>query len=132
MFWKVALPKTRWLVHVLIVGTILVMACGWMGGSEPTPTPAATGAAPAGASPSPDSKPAASPSPVASPSPSPSPAAGGETYTVAEGDTLASIAEKFYGDPALWRPIYDANRSAIGDNPDNLKIGTTLRIPPKP
>jgi nucleoid-associated protein YgaU len=51
---------------------------------------------------------------------------------VAEGDTLATIAARFYGDESLWRPIYDANRSLIGDNPDNVKIGTTLRIPPKP
>ena len=37
-----------------------------------------------------------------------------------------------YGDPTLWRRTYDANRSTIGDNPDNVRIGTTLRIPPKP
>jgi nucleoid-associated protein YgaU len=51
---------------------------------------------------------------------------------VGEGDTLATIAEKVYGDSSLWRPIYDANRSAIGENPDTVRIGTTLRIPPKP
>lgn len=51
---------------------------------------------------------------------------------MAEGDTLASIAERFYGDSAQWRRIYDANRSAIGDNPDNVRVGTTLRIPPGP
>jgi nucleoid-associated protein YgaU len=45
---------------------------------------------------------------------------------------LATIAERFYGDPTLWRPIYEANRSTIGDNPDNVRVGTTLRIPPKP
>lgn len=49
-----------------------------------------------------------------------------------EGDTLASIAERFYGDPALWRRIYDANRQAIGDNPDSLRLGTVLTIPPRP
>ena len=51
---------------------------------------------------------------------------------MAEGDTLATIAARFYGDETLWRRIYDANRTQIGDNPDNVKIGTTLRIPPKP
>jgi nucleoid-associated protein YgaU len=51
---------------------------------------------------------------------------------VAEGDTLATIAAKFYGDETLWRRIYDANRTQIGDNPDNVKLGATLRIPPKP
>ncbi|MCC7105192.1 MAG: LysM peptidoglycan-binding domain-containing protein, partial [Chloroflexi bacterium] len=77
----------------------------------------------------------------ASPSPSPAPAgrppaatatpAGAErTYTVEAGDTLGSIAQKMYGDSSQWRKIYDANRSAIGDNPDAVKIGTQLRIPP--
>ena len=51
---------------------------------------------------------------------------------MAEGDTLAVIAQKVYGDSSLWRRIYDANRNTIGDNPDNVRIGTTLRIPPKP
>lgn len=126
-------PRARWLVHALIVGTVLVTACGWVGGSPPTPTVTAPAAAPT-ASPSPESKPAAPPppSPSPSPSPGPSPVAGGESYTVADGDTLATIAEKLYGDPTLWRRIYDANRSTIGDNPDNVRVGTTLRIPPKP
>jgi nucleoid-associated protein YgaU len=117
----------------MIVGTVLIMACGWVGGSAPTPTlPAATlVTAP---SPSPVIQPLPSPTlpaPSPSPSPSPSPAAG-ESYTVAEGDTLATIAARFYGDETLWRRIYDANRTQIGDNPDNVKIGTTLRIPPNP
>jgi nucleoid-associated protein YgaU len=122
----------RWAVHTLIVGTVFIMACGWVGGNPPTPTPGATVAA---ATPSPSSQtvlpPPALPSPSPSPSPSPAPAAG-EPYTIAEGDTLATIAEKFYGDPTLWRPIYDANRAAIGDNPDNVRVGTSLRIPPRP
>ena len=110
MFKGLRVPRSRWLVHTLIVGTVLVMACGWVGGNPPTPTPA----------------------PTAAPAASPSPEAAGESYTVAEGDTLATIAEKFYGDSALWRRIYDANRSTIGDNPDSVRIGTTLRIPPQP
>ena len=132
MRWKTALLNPRWIVHVLIVGTVLVTACGWVGGNPPTPT--VSGVAPASPGPSPESKPAAPPSPSPSPSPSrsPSPAAVGESYVVAEGDTLATIAEKVYGDPALWRRIYDSNRSTIGENPDAVRIGTTLRIPPKP
>jgi len=51
---------------------------------------------------------------------------------VAEGDTLVIIAERLYGDGNLWRRIYDANREAIGNNPDNVRAGTVLRIPPKP
>ena len=127
MIRSLPVPRARWLVHALIVGTVLVMACGWVGGNPPTPT--LTAPTPAAASPSPESKPSPAPPP---PSPSPSPAAAGESYTVAEGDTLATIADKFYGDSALWRRIYDANRSTIGDNPDSVRIGTNLRIPPKP
>jgi nucleoid-associated protein YgaU len=66
--------------------------------------------------------------------PSPSPAvqtAGGESYEIQAGDTLATIAQQFYGDPTQWRRIYDANKDAIGDDPDKLKLGTKLSIPPK-
>jgi nucleoid-associated protein YgaU len=73
------------------------------------------------------------PSPAASPAASPSPtlAPGEQAYTVEAGDTLGSIAQKFYGDSSQWRKIYDANRSALGDNPDAIKPGTQIRIPPK-
>ena len=54
-------------------------------------------------------------------------AAGG--YTVRPGDTLSSIARRHYGDEALWRVIYEANRRSIGRNPDTLKVGMTLTIP---
>ena len=52
-------------------------------------------------------------------------------YTVVKGDTLSTIAGKFYGDvsPASWKRIYDANREVIGDNPSRLKIGMRLIIP---
>jgi nucleoid-associated protein YgaU len=78
---------------------------------------------------------------VASPSPaSPSPAATqaaqappgpGEEYEVKAGDTLLLISQQFYGDVALWRRIYDANREVIGADPDKLALGMKLRIPPK-
>jgi nucleoid-associated protein YgaU len=73
------------------------------------------------------------PSPVASPSaaqPTATPAPGGSTeYVVQPGDTLRSIAQQEYGDAEMWPRIYDANRDAIGSDPDALKAGTTLRIP---
>jgi nucleoid-associated protein YgaU len=50
---------------------------------------------------------------------------------VQPGDTLQGIAEEQYGDAGLWPKIYDANREAIGPNPDALVAGTTLHIPPK-
>jgi nucleoid-associated protein YgaU len=30
----------------------------------------------------------------------------------------------------MWRAIYDANRTAIGGDPDRLEVGMRLRIPP--
>ncbi|MBV9134602.1 MAG: LysM peptidoglycan-binding domain-containing protein [Chloroflexi bacterium] len=75
---------------------------------------------------------------VTAPSPSavPSSVVAGATavaatqYVVQPGDTLRSIAEAQYGDAGQWPRIYDANRDAIGSNPDALVAGTTLQIPP--
>ncbi|MFL7812545.1 MAG: LysM peptidoglycan-binding domain-containing protein [Anaerolineales bacterium] len=54
-----------------------------------------------------------------------------ESYTVKQGDTLSKIAEKIYGDGSLYTKIYDANKAEIGSNPDQIKVGMTLKIPPK-
>lgn len=54
-----------------------------------------------------------------------------QTYTLQPGDTLALIAQKSYGDGNLWQLIYDANRNTIGDNPNQLQVGTVLVIPAK-
>jgi nucleoid-associated protein YgaU len=49
-------------------------------------------------------------------------------YSVKKGDTLASIAKRFYGDGTAWRKIYDANRGAIPD-PNRISPSIRLRIP---
>lgn len=49
-----------------------------------------------------------------------------KTHTVKRGDTLSSIASEHYGDPALWRPIAEANRI---DDPRALQPGAILAIP---
>ena len=54
-----------------------------------------------------------------------------KTYTVKAGDTLSKIAEKIYGDPEAYQKIYEANKEAIGPNPDLIKEGLELTIPPK-
>lgn len=72
---------------------------------------------------------AGAPSPQPS-APTPEPEAGERTYVVQPGDTMRSIAEQVYGDPSLWPRIYDANRDAIGPDPDALQPDTQLRIPP--
>jgi hypothetical protein len=48
-------------------------------------------------------------------------------YQVQSGDSLWQIAERNLGSGARWQEIYDANRDAIGDNPELLLIGTLLR-----
>jgi LysM repeat protein len=63
--------------------------------------------------------------PAAPAAPEPAPA---QTYTVAEGDTLSAIAERFYGDANAWNRIFEANRDQI-DNPDVIFPGQELRIP---
>ena len=54
-----------------------------------------------------------------------------ETYTVVEGDTLSKIAEKIYGNSEKFQKLYDANKEAIGPDPDKIKVGQELTIPPK-
>ena len=60
--------------------------------------------------------------------PSALPAAPGQggTYVVQPGDTLGSIAA---GYDATWQEIYDANRAAIGPDPDDIQVGQQLMIP---
>ncbi len=51
-----------------------------------------------------------------------------QNYTVRKGDTLSSIAIKFYNNPKAWRKIFRANRAILG-KPSNLKLGMSLFIP---
>jgi nucleoid-associated protein YgaU len=70
------------------------------------------------------------PSPSESPRSAATPSATtSDEYTVEAGDTLRSIAQQVYGDPAQWPRIYDANRETIGPDPDSLSAGTRLSIP---
>lgn len=52
-------------------------------------------------------------------------------YEVQAGDTLSSIALKFYGDASQYMVIYKVNKDLIGDNPDLIKVGQKLKIPPQ-
>jgi LysM repeat protein len=49
-------------------------------------------------------------------------------YTVQAGDTLSTIAQKFYGNPARWTWLFDANRPVI-KNPDVILAGEVLSVP---
>lgn len=114
------------------------VACG-AGAAAPTPTAvpaAATVAAVPAASPqrpplvSPVPSPAAVVAPAATSVP-PTAEVAGQTYEVQSGDTLLSIARDQLGDTTQWRRIYDANKDTIGPDPDKLKLGMSLKIPPK-
>lgn len=53
------------------------------------------------------------------------------SYTVKKGDTLASIANKVYGDSTKWRKILSANPKCLSvpGNTRTLKVGAVLSIP---
>ena len=63
--------------------------------------------------------------------PIPAGPSGVKTYTIRPGDSLSTVAEISYGDPTLWRIIYNFNREKIGDNPNAIQAGMTLRVPPR-
>lgn len=56
----------------------------------------------------------------------------GTNYTVRSGDTLSSIALQAYGNAADWPVIYNypANKQVIGPDPNQLRSGEVLFIPP--
>lgn len=49
-----------------------------------------------------------------------------QKYTIKKGDTLQSIAAKFYGDPHKWERIAEANGIK---NPRRLTVGDVIKIP---
>jgi tetratricopeptide (TPR) repeat protein len=50
------------------------------------------------------------------------------TYIVQRGDTLQSLALRYYGSRAGWEKIFQANRSGLASK-DQLKVGQQLVIP---
>lgn len=56
---------------------------------------------------------------------------GGQTYTIAKGDTLSSIAKTHYGKASAWHQIFDANRDVIED-PDRIFPGQVIKLPALP
>jgi LysM repeat protein len=50
------------------------------------------------------------------------------SYAVQPGDTLSTIAERYYNNAADWQLIYNANLSTIS-NPNLIYAGQTLTIP---
>lgn len=50
-------------------------------------------------------------------------------HEVVYGDYLTKLAQIYYGNPQLWRKIYDANRAVIGPDPNKIYPGQKLVIP---
>jgi LysM repeat protein len=59
----------------------------------------------------------------------PKPAAEGGTHKVETGDYLWKIAKEKLGDAKRWPEIYELNKDAIGENPNLLYPGMTLKMP---
>lgn len=74
---------------------------------------------------------ASTPSPVVAPPATNAPVPGSRVrvHTVARGETLSSIALRYYGASSGWRYLYEANQKTI-PNPNQLTVGTELVIPP--
>jgi nucleoid-associated protein YgaU len=54
--------------------------------------------------------------------------AGLRRHTIAAGDTLYELAERYYGDGEHFVELYRANRDVL-NRPDRLTVGTVLVIP---
>ena len=52
-------------------------------------------------------------------------------YTVRPGDSLSTIAARFYGEAGAWPVLYWANRSQL-PSADQIASGQRLRVPVKP
>jgi polar amino acid transport system substrate-binding protein len=53
----------------------------------------------------------------------------GTDYTIKEGETLAQIASRVYGNPSQWTAIFYANQDRLGGNVSMLVPGLALRLP---
>ncbi|HEY1246650.1 MAG TPA: hypothetical protein VGF29_17635, partial [Hyphomicrobiaceae bacterium] len=53
----------------------------------------------------------------------------GTEHTVKEGETLAQIAARVYGNPTQWTVIFYANQDRLGGNISMLVPGLSLRLP---
>lgn len=71
------------------------------------------------------------PAVVRAPEPKKKPVAAPEhppTYVVQEGDTLYSVAKRFYGKVSAWKFIRNANKTLISSD-NRLRAGDTLVLP---
>ena len=67
--------------------------------------------------------------PAAAPAPA-APAPPARVHVVQAGETLATISSRYYGTPAKWKAIFNANPGRLTDA-NNVRVGTKLDIPPE-
>ncbi|SEO10665.1 LysM domain-containing protein [Actinacidiphila rubida] len=65
--------------------------------------------------------------PAQTPAPAPAPTQG-PRHTVAPGETLSGIARANHV-AGGWSGLYQANKAAVGADPDRLAVGTVLALP---
>jgi polar amino acid transport system substrate-binding protein len=53
----------------------------------------------------------------------------GTEYTIKDGETLAQIAGRVYGNPTQWTVIFYANQDRLGGNMSLLVPGLAIRLP---
>ena len=56
-------------------------------------------------------------------------AADTKVYVVQKNDTLIGIARRFYGDAAMYKKLYEANRDVLPSVNATLYVGQRLRLP---
>lgn len=59
----------------------------------------------------------------------PAAAAVAQVHVVQTGESLGAISTRYYGTPAKWKTIFNANRDRVPDA-NNVRVGTRLDIPP--
>ncbi|MCB9851332.1 MAG: LysM peptidoglycan-binding domain-containing protein [Phycisphaerales bacterium] len=57
--------------------------------------------------------------------------ASARTYTVRSGDSFYAIAERVLGAGARWPELLELNRDVVHGDPQRLRPGMTLRLPPE-
>ena len=95
----------------------------------PAAEPAGRGGASPGAKPGRGQSAATPAKPAEMAPPAAAGAAPARTHVVKTGETLGTISQQYFGTPAKWSQIFEANRDRLA-NANSVRVGQTLVIPP--